>query len=365
MNDHLRRLTLLLTALFCLLAGITTAQPEPTRPEPAPPSTHAYRINQSLGRGINFGNTLDAPSLGAWGLDYHPWMFDVAQRAGFDSVRLPVRWSAHADEHRPYRVSPAIFKLVDDAIREARRRGMPVVLNTHHYDEIFEDPAAHEDRLVSIWQQVAARYRSVPDELLVFELLNEPHNELTPERWNELLPRLVETVRKQNPTRPVMIGPGNYNSIAALDKLELPSDDHLIVSVHFYNPFEFTHQGAEWVGPRSNDWLGREWTGSDDERAELRKSFERAAAWAVEKGVPLNVGEFGAYSKADTASRARWTRAVRDLCEELGMSWHYWELAAGFGVWNPSQQRFNEEIKQALLGEGPLPDSPPSPAEAP
>ena len=44
-----------------------------------------------------------------------------------------------------------------------------------------------------------------------------------------------------------MIGPANWNSINSLNTLEIPNDENLIITVHYYSPFEFTHQGASWV----------------------------------------------------------------------------------------------------------------------
>ena len=50
--------------------------------------------------------------------------------------------------------------------------------------------------------------------------------------------------------------------------LEIPKDDrNIIVSIHCYNPLEFTHQGAPWVTDRdSNAWMGTKWTGTDAEK---------------------------------------------------------------------------------------------------
>src|SRR5688572_31063786 len=45
----------------------------------------------TLRRGINLGNGLDAPSIGAWGVVLEERHFELAARAGFDHVRLPVR----------------------------------------------------------------------------------------------------------------------------------------------------------------------------------------------------------------------------------------------------------------------------------
>ena len=52
-------------------------------------------------------------------------------------------------------------------------------------------------------------------------------------------------MRKSNPVREVIVGPTTWNNVNDLDRLQLPeSDRHLIVTVHYYNPFQFTHQGS-------------------------------------------------------------------------------------------------------------------------
>jgi endoglucanase len=149
----------------------------------------------------------------------------------------------------------------------------------------------------------------------------------------------------------VIVGPGQWNGIRALEKLQLPKDDrHLIVTVHFYEPFEFTHQGASWV-KGADRWKGRQWTGSPAEQAAIRQQLQKAAAWAKERGLPVFLGEFGAYEAADMESRARWTRFVAREAEKLGFSWAYWEFCSGFGAYDPRADRWRTPLKAALLDQ--------------
>jgi hypothetical protein len=64
-------------------------------------------------RGINLGNSLDAPRDGAWGVVLNERHFAMAAAAGLDHVRLPVRFSAHADDGPPYAVDEDFFQRVD------------------------------------------------------------------------------------------------------------------------------------------------------------------------------------------------------------------------------------------------------------
>jgi endoglucanase len=187
---------------------------------------------------------------------------------------------------------------------------------------------------------------------LVLELLNEPHEKLTAEKWNRILAETIQIVRRSNPTREIMVGPVGWNAINDLPSLELPKDDaHLIATVHYYNPFQFTHQGADWAGPEARKWLGTKWTGSKAERQAVARDLDKAIAWAVEHHRPIYLGEFGAYSKGDLESRARWTRCVAEEAQKRKMSFAYWEFCSGFGVYDPVKNQWIEPLKQALLGQ--------------
>jgi len=101
--------------------------------------------------------------------------------------------------------------------------------------------------MTALWMQIAARYRERPDSVY-FELYNEPHDKFDAVAWNEAILRLLAAVRKSKPARPVIVGPVSWNNIRVLDQLKLPeSDRHLIATVHYYEPFEFTHQGGARV----------------------------------------------------------------------------------------------------------------------
>jgi endoglucanase len=317
-------------------------------PSSFPAGVDPFEHNRLLGRGVNMGNALEAPTEGAWGVVLKQEYFDLVAEAGFDSVRIPVRWSTHADETAPYIIDPAFFTRVDQVVDQALSRDLLVVINVHHYEEIMQQPAQHEERLLAMWSQIADHYRDYPDELL-FEVLNEPNGALTPTLWNALLVDALDVIRETNPDRTVIVGPGQWNSILSLLDLTLPEDDrHIIVTVHYYDPFHFTHQGAEWVNG-SDSWLGTTWEGSASQEQDVDAALDLAAAWSEHKDRPVYLGEFGAYSKADMQSRALWTAYVARQAEERGISWAYWEFCSGFGVYDKGRGRWNEALLNALL----------------
>jgi endoglucanase len=361
-----RFLALLVLSASATAAVAQTVAADAVR-EPSPPqasaatggrsvaSPEAVAMAKAIGRGVNFGNIFDAPREGDWGLRFSLDLVESASKAGFDTVRLPVRWSNHAGATAPYAIDPLFMARVGAAVDALLAQGFHVILNMHHHRQLDGDPLDDdefavadeilEERFLLMWRQIAWRFKN-HDRRLIFELYNEPHGRLDGEPWNLLAARALQVVRASNPERVVVIGPTHWNNALHLDRLRLPDDPHLIATIHHYEPFDFTHQGAEWVTPKRP--LGVRCCDSE-QQAKIRGPLELAAAWSARTGYPVFVGEFGAYDKAQDASRHDYTRRVRSDAESLGMSWVYWEYAASFGVYNPNRRRFDRRLLGALM----------------
>lgn len=337
--------------LLAACAPVTWQQPAWVsaiqQPGVAPPGVDPFVQNQQLGRGINLGNALEAPQEGSWGVRLYEDYFTAIADAGFQHVRVPIRWNAHALAAPPYTIDPDFFARIDWVVEQSTQNGLLVVINIHHYEEMFSDHQGHTERFLALWRQIAEHYADAPDSVL-FELLNEPHGGLHALAWNEIVPQAIAVIRASNPTRTLIVGPGNWYNIGQLDALSLPDDSHLIVSVHYYDPFHFTHQGAEWVDG-SAAWLGATWEGTNVQRWNVEADLGRAARWGETHGYPIYLGEFGAYSRADMPSRVRYTAFVARTAESLGMSWAYWEFGAGFGAYNRGDGTWKEELLTALV----------------
>lgn len=244
-----------------------------------------FAANKALGRGVNLGNALEAPRGANWGVTIKDAYFAKIKQAGFDSIRLPVRWPDYAQKTAPYTIEPEFFARIDHLLDLAQESRLNVVLNMHHFDDLDQDPDGQAKRFTALWRQIAERYKDRPSSLY-FELNNEPHDKLIDEKWNAILRQGLAAVRVSNPTRPVIVGPPFWNGIWALPKLDLPADEHLIVTVHCYNPFEFTHQGAQWAPPKVRAIQNRTWVGTEKELAAMRQEMDRAANWAKEHNRP-------------------------------------------------------------------------------
>lgn len=311
--------------------------------------------NELLGSGVNYGNMLEAPREGDWGVRFDDDYPRLIKDAGFRSVRLPVCWSAHTAATKPFRVEADFLARVKHVVECNLAQGLNVVLNVHHFDELFEDPDGQKERFIALWEQIAEQFREA-DERVFFELLNEPHGKLSGDRWNDLLAETLEVIRHTHPRRWVIVGPDNWNNVQRLPQLKLPEQDRrLIATVHYYLPITFTHQGASWVRPTLP--VGKKWDGKVAEIEAIRRHFDAVARWSKQHDRPVYLGEFGAYDRADMDSRVRWTREVRRVCEESGFAWSYWELAAGFGILDPNTNQWRAELLQALVTRSPAPAS--------
>jgi len=159
---------------------------------------------------------------------------------------------------------------------------------------------------------------------------------------------VLAIIRTTNPTRTIVIGPPHYNSIGHLDELDLPEEDrNIILTVHYYSPMDFTHQGATWAGRR--DKTGIEWLGTAEEKATIEGDFGKAQTWAKEHDRPVFLGEFGVYDKAPMESRLRYLKFVTRTAEKLGWSWAYWQFDSDFVLYDVEDDKWIEPIRDALI----------------
>lgn len=343
-------------------------------------NVNVYEKAKMIGKAVNLGNALEAPYEGAWDVVIEEEYFQLIKEKGFDSVRVPIRFSNKTTQDSPYTVEDTFMKRVDWVVEQSLKQGLNVIIDLHHFDEMLADPSANKERFLSIWQQIASRYSSQPENVY-YEILNEPNGLITAHLWNEYLLEAVELIREYDPHRTLIIGGVDWNGIDGLYKLNLPEEDrNIIATFHYYGPMLFTHQGAEWMtaeygttglvwpGPpetavepneaaKQIDWVRNFFndyntkTSSDNPASKeaIIRDLERAVKWGETNDRPLFLGEFGAYRTADLASRVAWTKTVRLEAERLGISWAYWEFGAGYGIYDRSAGKWKEELIEALF----------------
>lgn len=344
----LRTLVLLsaLGALFSLVAP-TDYAPEPT----ANAMVNSGKLPQyvvpdmPIKACINLGGALEAPSEGLWGYSIREKDLARIATAGFDTVRLPVAWSEHADQKAPYTISPELLARTDEVIKAALSEDLNIIVNVHHYYELMSHPDAHEGRLDAIWQQLSTHYADWPDGL-IFEFLNEPHKRMTAARVDAMNNRLLAVIRPEHPDRYVVLSGGRWGGLEGMMESTPPDDPRVITSFHYYNPHKFTHQGASFDSKSAP--VGQVW-GSDQEHLELQSVMSAAAHFRLRTGTPVFLGEFGVYADVPDQQRADWTREVRIAAEARDIGWCYFDWATTFRIYDLERERWVRPIRQALL----------------
>ena len=386
-----RPLNCIVLIVSVLGTSFALAQPQPAFVPANPPemqpltnrNSAAHQAARRFMHGVNLGDYLEAPPGQNWGPTYSEKDFAAIRAEGFDHVRLPVGWHHYTGPGPDFTLSGEIFAKADFLVTNALNQQLAVIVNIHHFNEFTTDLAGQTDKFLAIWRQVAAHYAKLP-ETAAFELLNEPKDAAKTTVLNPIYQRAIRVIRETNPRRAIFVGPGQWNNVAELRNLVLPADDdNLIVTVHCYEPFYFTHQGASWAGPDVRvkgiefpgppakpltpdpalklnpwvlDWIQRYNTLPTDRNPCNPEAFASrlrlARQWSDYYGRPVHVGEFGCYVKADEASRIRFHEAFRRALDEQKLGWALWDWKSNFRYWDGPKNQPVLGLREALFGKG-------------
>ena len=342
----------------------------------------SQEIVSDMGIGWNLGDTLDvcqADRNGDGIIDEHVgegekvdetlWgnpkatqeLFDSLKADGIKSVRIPVTWRDHLDDKN--RIDKEWMDRVQEVVDYAYNIGMYVIINVHHdggddaqFGAWVRDAAVDYDtfydRYSSIWKQIAKRFKNYSD-YLIFESLNEVgfdnlSNADAKDLLNKINQDFVDIIRASggnNKVRHLLIA-GYWTDIAetTTPEFEMPedgkNDDKLILSVHYYTPWEFCTTNIQ------NTW------GTASEVKQMENLIGRMNTTFVEKGVPVIVGEYAA-SGNDMASCIFFIEKLVKLCDDYGMATFYWDNGGQVdrNTYEWRTPAFLDAMKRATSGE--------------
>jgi endoglucanase len=359
--------------------GDATASPDATSsgPEPftfgRPPAAAAH-----FRKGINLGNRLEAPNEGDWGGKVLASDFPFLAKRGFDHVRIPIRFSGHAQSGAPYTIDAAFFSRIDAVLDQALAANLAVIVDLHAYDEMASNPSGQRERFLGLWSQIASRYGDRPD-TVAFELLNEPNTQLD-SVWNDIAAAAVATVRATNPRRLVVVDTVFWADPGKLSSLVLPDDANLVVAVHLYEPKLFSFQGKSWIGPEymttgvifpgppatpitpvaaaSAAAWAKQWF--DDYNtlpaatnpsgpATITAQVGYLTSYIKSQGRTVYNDEWGPQDAGAMDSRVRLVTEVRKQCEQAGIGWAIWEDPNNMKLFDSAAGTWVGPIVDALL----------------
>lgn len=286
----------------------------------------ALELSQLMGNGINLGNTMEAYGRATLGVDqpvekYETFwgqpvttqeMISGMKASGFDSLRIPIAWTNMMDfESGDYTINEAYLDRVEEIINYARNEGMYVIINDHwdgswwgmFGSKTEATQKAAMDLYVSMWTQIANRYKDYSD-YLIFEAANEElgnrlndtdiakdSGALSDDECYKMVTKInqtfVDTVRGtggNNADRFLLIAGYNTDFDMTVDeRYVMPTDtaDHkLLLSVHYYRPDGY----CMWDSIES--WGAKtDYEAMNDDFAKLTKF--------TDQGYGIIIGEYG------------------------------------------------------------------------
>lgn len=314
-----------------------------------PTSALAKDNNFKVNRCINLGNDLDAPSTGEWNHIIEQSTIQRVAAAGFDTVRIPVRWSNRVERAPDYVISEAFFNRVSEVINWALDENLNVILDVHHFEGLNKAPEENHAKFLRIWEQVSTRYRNLPSSVY-FEVINEPNDKFKGDLMRTYVKEAVDIIRQTNPTRQLIVGGESYNSINTLDSIPQINDPNLVHTFHYYDPFTFTHQKTSWTELKDSPTT---YWGTNADRAQVFAEIRATQKHQKRTGHPILVGEFGATQDAPHRDMINYLKASREAFEEQGYGWCVWNFTSSFSMFDTDQKSWLPDRLWALgLSDG-------------
>ena len=200
-----------------------------------------------------------------------------------------------------------------------------------------------------------------PDDMIVLEILNEP---VIPnvDLVNQLMLDAYNVIRTHAPNKTIMFEALHGAKFYDIDKMKLPPDGNIIFSGHYYEPFQYSHQGNMHGNACRGD-NAKSITASTDlsSYATLAKQYYPDINGTDH--VPLNMGEFGVAggdvspcnwedgNGPSSEGKAEWANAAAKAAISRGMSFHYWGFSytGGFDAYDPGSEKWHTGFPQALI----------------
>ena len=319
-------------------------------PDPELVDNEAVAMSRTLALGWNMGNHFDGyyngpwagenegyPSETAWQAQVAtPALFTAVKAAGFTSVRIPVSWLRMIGPAPEYTIDEAWINRVYEVVQYAHAEGFKVIINMHHdenhgSDNTYQwqdiknavnDPALNEAikaKIAGAWTNIANKFKDCGTDWLIMEGFNEINDggwgwsadfRADPTRqcnilneWNQVCVTAVRATGGNNATR--WLGVPSYAANPAYVRyMTLPEDPagKLMISVHFYDPSEYTIGETQYSDWGHTGAVGKKAPGSDEDH--VQEVFNNLYTNYVAKNIPVYIGEFGCSSRSKTDARA-------------------------------------------------------------
>lgn len=389
----------------------TTTEAETEAPAPEPEVTTggaSVEFSQNLMPGWNLGNQLEANSNGtpietAWGNPVITEDLIKAVKAqGFKSIRIPVSYLSKIGDGPDYTIDSAWLDRVQEVVDMCVNNGLYAIINVHgdgYYTInggwlLCGEPASEQEKIKAkyekVWAQIADRFKNY-DEHLVFESMNEEFDNTygnpTPEyydninAYNQIFVDTVRSAGGSNGSRYLLIPGWNTNinfttgdcdSYTMQAKFVIPNDSRIMISVHYYDPWDFCGDEGKDVIFRWGDNLKGQVKPRQNESL-VNKQFDKLYNAFIANGYGVIIGEYGSIDKThkderNTTYRAYFAEYVNYAAHQRNIVTVYWDNGwngkYGFGLFDRTKCTVTQpEIIKGIMDGAAATEAPIAPTE--
>ena len=297
-------------------------------------------------RGFNLLGMFRCPTIGLKPdprVDGHfmEWEFKALHDWGFNFARLPIDYRILISGDSWTNLDEKKMTCLDEAISWGRKYGIHVQIAFHRIpgycilDQTEAFPlgtsSIAQDAACSLWAAFARRWKEVPNEILSFNLFNEPTRHTQGTNYLPLVRMMIKSIRDIDSARFIMVD-GNRCARDPLPELyEVPSVGQ---AFRGYTPHALTHYGADFLGDMPAEppkWplspgYGDEWNRTAPE--ETVSAYQRA----IDAGEFCMVGEFGCRPDVPHDVTLAWMEHCLGLWRSKDLGWALWNLRGEFGI---------------------------------
>lgn len=244
----------------------------------------------------------------------------AVKNAGFNAVRIPVRWQHHVTDAATMTIDEAWLARVREVVGYCLANDLKVIINTHHDQWLERRPTyacqeENNDRLSKLWTNIANAFKDY-DYRLAFAGTNEVHapnnwnaptteNQAVQNSYNQTFITAVRATGGNNVKRHLVVqtyncdlgfGLKNGGFIVPQD-IEGNGNDYMSVEIHYYTPWDYCGEAtAYYWGSSYSSYSGV----SGQNEQHLRNDFLRATeAWGSQ-GLGIIIGEWGVTDHYDS-----------------------------------------------------------------